>query len=304
MTRQTEALKLADELLADIELSRIASDKAVLKGARLARLVNDENAQQWLHYELHGYASPCPKWPELMDMTGRWSDKEKGEGYVQSLAALEGRLEAQRTKMSALQSTNLSGDYIVPAQHSRFVQLNSTANDISILAGIISGVMAALHDFVSRTFYELMFSEIQSDLFSSAQTEIDGRVAPMMGDALLKIDTINERLRTGDTEAISHAMTTCRRLIDAAADALFPATDGTVEIDGEQIGAGKSQTLNRLNLYVDNKGATKGRRDRIRRSLSDIYGRVSKGVHDDVTPHEARFLFLQTYLTLGEIITL
>lgn len=304
MTRQTEALKLADELLADIELSRITPDKSVLKGARLARLVNDADAQEWLHYELHGYSPPCPKWRDLMDMTGRWVDDKKENGYVQSIAALEGRLEAQRTKMSALQSTSLSGDYIVPAQNSRFVQLNSTASDISMLSGIISGVMAALHDFVSRTFYELMFSEIQADLFSSAQTEIDARVAPMIGDALSKIDVINERLRTGDTEAISHAMTTCRRLIDAAADALFPAAEGTDEIDGEQVGTGKSQTLNRLNLYVDKKGATKGRRDRIRRSLSDIYGRVSKGVHDDVNPHEARFLFLQTYLTLGEIITL
>lgn len=304
MTRQAEALKLADELLADIELSRISPDKCVLKGARLARLVNDEDAQQWLHYELHGYDASCTRWHELMDMTGRWADSEKEKAYGTSLAALQGAVEADRAKMSALQSTSLSGDYIVPAQNGRFMQLDATASNMAMFASIISGVVAALHDFVSRTYYELMFSEIQADLFSSAQAEIDARVAPMMGDALSKIDVINERLRTGDIEAISHAMTTCRRLIDAAADALAPAAEGTAEIDGTQVSTGKSNVLNRLNLHAYKAGATKGRRDRLRRSLTDIYARVSKGVHDDVTPDEARFVFLQTYLTLGELITL
>lgn len=45
MTKQAEALKLADELLADIELSRLSADKCLLKGTRLARLVLDEEAQ-------------------------------------------------------------------------------------------------------------------------------------------------------------------------------------------------------------------------------------------------------------------
>jgi hypothetical protein len=99
-------------------------------------------------------------------------------------------------------------------------------------------------------------------------------------------------------------MTTCRRLIDTTADAISPATGDTAEIDGQQVSTTKGNVLNRLNLYAYMSGASKGRRDRPRRSLADIYGRVSKGVHEDVTPMEARFIFLQTYLTLGELVTL
>jgi hypothetical protein len=216
---------------------------------------------------------------------------------------LQASLEAQRDRLAALQSTSLSGDMIVVAQNNRFAQLNASTVIIVRLSSIISGVIAALHDFVSRTYYELLFSEIQADLFASLQSTIDARVAPMMGDALSKIDVINERLRTGDTEAISHAMATCRRLVDATADAVCSAGD-TAEIDGQQVAITQSHVLNRLNFYAYKTGATKGRRDRLRRSLSDIYGRVSKGVHEDVTPMEARFVFLQTYLTLGEIVTL
>ncbi len=304
MTRQAEALKLAEELLADIELSRISAEQCVLKGTRLARFMADEDAQVWLRCELHGYDTSSPRWNELMTMTGRWSDDEKTKGYTSPLSALQGVLQAERDKLAAMQSTSLSGDYIVPAQNARFLQLNASTSTISRFSGIISGVMAALHDFVTRCYYELLFSEIQADLFPSAQSEIDARLAPMMGNILSKIDVINERLRTGDAEAISHAMTTCRRLIDATADALCPATTGTAEIDGQEVAMAQSNVLNRLNSYAFKSGATKGRRDRIRRSLSDIYGRVSKGVHEDVTPMEARFVFLQTYLILGELVTL
>ena len=42
----------------------------------------------------------------------------------------------------------------------------------------------------------------------------------------------------------------------------------------------------------------------LRRTLGDLYDRVSTGVHGDVTSDEARFLFLNTYLYLGEVLAL
>ncbi len=304
MTKQAEALKLADELLGDIELSRLSADKCLLKATRLARLVSDEDTQAWLQFELHGYDLHSPRWRQLVEMTGRWADAEKSSIHTASLSSLQGTLDAERGKLASLQSTSLAGDSIIVAQNNRFIQLNLTASNIAAHTTVISGVLAALHDFVARTYYELLFSEIQAELFASVQSEVDARIAPMTSGALSKIEAINERLRAGDTEAISHAMTTCRRLIDSTADALSPAIEGTAEIDGQQVAMSKSNVLNRLNFYAYKSGATKGRRDRLRRSLSDIYGRVSKGVHEDVTPMEARFIFLQTYLTLGELVTL
>jgi sulfur transfer complex TusBCD TusB component (DsrH family) len=304
MSRQAEALKLAEELLSDIELSRLDSDKCLLKGTRLARLVADEDAQDWLHFELHGYDASSPRWRELMEMTGRWVDESKEKAFSSSLPSLQGLLEAEKGRLAALQTTSLSGDYIVIAQNNRFAQVNGASQSIAEIARVIAGVMAALHDFAARTYYELSFSEIQAELFASMQSEVDARVAPAVGDALSKIEAINERLQTNNAEATSHAMSTCRRLIDATADALCLPAHEVVEIDGQQVSIGQSNVLNRLNYYAFKSGASKGRRDRIRRTLSDIYGRVSKGVHEDVTPMEARFIFLQTYLTLGELITL
>jgi hypothetical protein len=99
-------------------------------------------------------------------------------------------------------------------------------------------------------------------------------------------------------------MTTCRRLIDAVADHVFPAQDEPYSLGDQGLSVKQNNVLNRINAYLHRAGVTGGRADRLRRSLADIYGRVSKAVHDDIDGHEARYLFLTAYVTLGEVLTL
>lgn len=42
----------------------------------------------------------------------------------------------------------------------------------------------------------------------------------------------------------------------------------------------------------------------MRRTVRELNERVCSGVHNDVTSEEAQALFLQTYLLLGEILSL
>jgi hypothetical protein len=48
-SRREEALHLSTELLADIELSRLPAMDIARKAFRLARLLDDTEAMQWLH---------------------------------------------------------------------------------------------------------------------------------------------------------------------------------------------------------------------------------------------------------------
>jgi hypothetical protein len=77
-----------------------------------------------------------------------------------------------------------------------------------------------------------------------------------------------------------------------------------VELGGNTLTLTKQNVQNRLNVYISERVESKSRRDRLRRTLSDLYGRVSAGVHDDVSSDEARYLFLSTYLYLGEVLGL
>lgn len=304
MDRQQEALKLADDLLADIELSRLGTEQCLLKASRLARLVKDEQAQLWIEFELHGYdTSAAAKY--YMARVGRWSKEGEADvGYYTSFAKVQAVLMATRDEVTALQGASFSGQMIVVTQNNLHNRLTVLRNTISTLAAIDSGLRTVIYEFVARTYHELVFSEIQAGLFIDVQTQINSHLSPASGSALTKIDTINERLTSGDTESISHAMTTCRRLIDSVADSVYPAREDSVLVDGQPTLVKQPNTLNRLAAFAYEKKASKGQRDRLRRSLKDIYDRVSKGVHSDVTESEAKFVFLQTYILLGEVLML
>lgn len=54
-SKNSEILKLADEILKNIELSEIPLQSIALKCTRLARITNNQNAMNLFQYELAGY---------------------------------------------------------------------------------------------------------------------------------------------------------------------------------------------------------------------------------------------------------
>ena len=303
MNRQDEAMRLADELLTDIELSRASTGKYLMKATRLARLTKNDQAQEWLGYELAGVPN-SPSGRTWMTKMRRWIDQEKGEGYWSSAPALEAHQRAIEATMAGMGTTPISGEMAIPANRERNQSLASLSRVISHIGSVRAQVDAFVHGFARDTYYELMFSELQASLFDDARTAIDGKLASSSGDALKKIESISERFRDGDAEAVSQAMSTCRRLIDSVADAVFAAQDEPYMVGEQSLSVKANNVLNRINAYVHKRGITGDRATRIRQSLAGIYGRTSKGVHQDVDSHEARYVFLATYVLLGEILTL
>jgi hypothetical protein len=256
--RQEEALRVAEELLADIELERLKASEIALKASRVARLVGHEELIEFLRYERSGYPLDGTA-NEWIDRTGRWSSQEESKFYPLSIAKVEAQIAAAQQAVEALQG---GGNY---------------SGDAALLA--------------SRD--------------ADTQTKVDGSLSAASGSALDKIERVSDRLRDGDPESVSQALTTCRRLIDSCADHLFPDQPEPYAI-GEEVtlNVGQQNVLNRLQAYAYQCGCPKSRRDRLRRTLSDLYGRCSAGTHAEVTVDEARFVFLQTYVVLGEILTL
>jgi hypothetical protein len=301
--RLGEAEELAKQLLDDIELDRTTVNRQVLKAMRLARLVEDEAAIEWLNFEISG----CPSndaGDRHMTRTRRWTDQENNEGYWASTAALQAQIDATSAAVSAMRVESVSGDYLVPALRGQREEIASFSNIIAELGKVLASVSGLVHTFAARIYQELRFSAVQAELFESARQSVDARLAALGGDALTKIESINERFRAGDSEAISHAMTTARRMIESIVDDLFPATGDPYTIGDESFSVDNSKVLNRYLAFMHSKGVSGGRKKRLRTSLGEVYSRVSKGVHTDMDLEEARFVFLQTYVTLGEIVSI
>lgn len=303
MGKNEEALRVAEELLADIELKRLEASEIVMKASRVARLAAHDELAEFLACERSGYSASARKW---IERSGRASAEDEDKFYPQSIAKVEANLEAAREAIKAMRGGgNYSGDYVTTASREHDNRIASHARAAGVWAGIAGQVVATTYDIVTEIYHELLFSELQATLFAATQSLVDGSLAEASGSALEKIERVSDRLRDGDPESVSQALTTCRRLIDSCADHVFPGRSEPYAIGEEAtLAVGPQNVLNRLQAFTHQEGIPKGRRDRLRRTLGDLYGRCSAGTHADVTVGEARFVFLQTYVVLGEILTL
>lgn len=293
------ALCLTEELLSDIELGRITVDKQVLKAGRLARLVNDERAQTWLGYERLGWTAEGPEMIEWkVGQRGREKDDYVFTGTVQ-LVSIVSTLEAQ---LQGLRIPDVSGEWankVVSDIRRERVQL---MKEKARFERIVVQTSAMVHDFVDKHHNALVFTEQQAEMFDTAKTNIDRVLMDLPGEQIRKIEAAYRGIRAGDAESISGAMNSVRRLIDAVTDELFSATTDTrVDGQGNSIKLGEQQRLNRIKAFIDDRSDGKSRGDRLKRGLSDIYARVSTAVHNDVSALEAEYLFLSSYVLLGEV---
>lgn len=301
-SRSEHILQLAKELLDDIELNRLSAEALLLKASRLARWVGSDEIKYWINLEMKGYNSSNDISLKYMGITGRWLNKEEGKGYWGPLAQQEAALVAENIKLRSMTTPDTSGDWAFRVMQMHEQQLVSTSNCISRLSGIKSKVLAHLHEFVTEVYYEKEFDSLSESIFEKYKSDIDTLVSEHCGGVLEQIPSVMARLAERDNEAISQALTTVRRIIDSFADSIFPPTEETINIGGNELGLGANRHQNRINAYVHQRTESKSRKIKIRQNLSNLYDRVSTGVHNDVTTEEARALFLNTYLLLGEVL--
>ena len=301
-SRSEHILELAKELLDDVELSRLSAESLLLKASRLARWVGSDEIKQWIKFEMQGYNSSDPVSLKYMGLTGRWIDQEKDSGYWGPLAQQEAKISAQNIKLKSMATPDTSGDWAFSVMQMHEQQLNATTNKISKLSGVKSRVLALLHNFISEIYYEKEFDSLSESIFERYKRDVDTLIATACGDVLEQIPAVMSRLADGDSAAISQALTTVRRIIDSFADSIFPPSDETIKMSGNDVSLGANRHQNRINAYVHQRIESKSRKTKIRQNLSNLYDRVSTGVHNDVSLEEASSLFLNTYLLLGEVL--
>jgi hypothetical protein len=303
-SRSEHILELSKELLDDIELSRTNVENLILKASRLARWVGSEEVRQWLKLEMGGYNSSDDLSLKYMGLTGRWIDKEKNTGYWGPLAQQEASIDAQKAKLAGMRTPDSSGEWAGVAIANVTRSMSEVANIISRLSGIKSRVLAHLHTFVTEIYYEKEFDNLSESIFEKYKKDVDILIGTSCGNVLEQIPSVMSRLAEGNQESISQALTTCRRILESFADSIFPPIEDTIEIGGNQLSLNASKYQNRINAYIHQRIESSTRKIRFRQNLSNLFDRVSTGVHKDVTAEEARALFLNTYLIIGEILHL
>jgi hypothetical protein len=295
-------ISLAKEIMDDVELKRVNAQSILLKATRLARYVDNEEVRKWLRLEMQGYSSKDEISLKYMLKTRRWIDKAKGEGYWAPLSQLVALKESYTVKLKLYSIPNTEN---APIINGIKYAINDTANSIARFEGIESTVVSLLHDFATSVYYERVFDGLAESIFDAYKKDVDLLIAENTGDVLNKISYVINGITDGGTEAISQALSTCRRIIDSFADCISPPQNNPIQTEeGKSISVKKDKVLNRIVTYTRDKCTSNSRFEKIRDNITHLYSRVSAGVHNDIDGSEAKNLFFNTYLILGEILSL
>lgn len=318
---EAHKLGLARELLDDIELSRLEPEQLLLKASRLARLLEENQTREWIDLELRGYSN-TESARRYMTMFNRWTDANAQLGYWKPLASLGAWASAMQAEIQQLRVpdvnvsmsssnpnewvTGMAGSNVAKASdpvNTTLKRLQERTTAVAQLREIQARVMAEIHTFAVSAYHRLAFKGIAESIFRDHQSAVDDLLRTHASDVLEKIPAITARLAEGDAEAVSQALNSCRRMIKAFADAVQAPQSTDVEDNGEKYSIGLDKVLNRIQYFLSQRCGSKTRRERINRNLRALWERASAGAHADVTPDEGRALFLQCYLTLGEVLT-
>src|SRR5437899_6945509 len=115
---------------------------------------------------------------------------------------------------------------------------------------------AFIHDYVSRKHYELEFSGIADDVFSRTRERVDAMIGATVPAAVQKLTAAYENLQSENPEDWSNAVHSCRRVLEDLADAVFPPTEKVRKQGGKEIQLGKSNYINRLIAFVEEKSGS------------------------------------------------
>lgn len=329
MNKKVLALKISEELLEEIEKLDDSITNILLKIKRMALLLGDTDAQNWIDLEIRGYPQKfyfdslgnCKKYA----IQGGRINSESNKYYLQSLPEFEAHASLNNSILTNLKPPNSispsvsssnqferPGDTISSAIRSTmtnyYQHLEATKTSTIFYIKIFNSIKGAIHNYVIDTYLSLQFGDLNEKYFEENRTIVDTFIRTQCPKAVDQLLAVNEALQKNETEYLSHAMTSIRRLLLSIADAIYPPSD-TEYIDkkGKVRKVGAEEYKNRLIAYFELNQAIatspfyNAETELIASKIDYLYEKSCKGIHSDSSKAETNLIVIQTYLLIAEI---
>jgi len=179
-------------------------------------------------------------------------------------------------------------------------------------ADILERIRFRVYSYLCRVESELKFSSVANDIMERYRQRVDEHLAEVASDVLEQFTAAYRRMNEGGVESRSHALTSCRRILKAIADAVYPArSDPVTDRSGQPRDVSDDKYINRLWLFIDDHAAGSTVANSMHATLSEVGARIdrlnelaNKGVHSEVTADEVEWCVVQTYILTGEVLRL
>jgi hypothetical protein len=289
--------------------------------------LGDEPHQRAFTYEAGGYPSTPTGIPEEVFETGRLVgrvrlNKPKKDGdpveqmSIQSVELWEQRIAANKIALHSASDPSVS---VTSANPSQFVmgpvsnrpERKRLSDDIARDRDHLARSRAHAYNYTSAALYQLRFSETAQNIFDEARRKLDLQLITLAPGASKKVSSIQDNLRSENSEDWANAVHSCRRLLQEVADVIYPAR-APEERNGRTVKLGPDNYINWLVCYIDDKSDSERYKALIGSNLSHIGERLDavfraaqKGSHSDIASRdEAERYVIFTFLLLSDVTSL
>ncbi|WP_157811270.1 hypothetical protein [Microbacterium lacus] len=174
---------------------------------------------------------------------------------------------------------------------------------------ILERIKTASFAYLIEVEAQILAGQDIPDAVAAGRSFVEAELGRRVPAALDALKSAQERLATGDHEALSQAAGSCRRTIKALADALFPPTSPTKTEDGLTVSLDDDHYRNRLIEYVRQEKRRSTHADLLISNLNVLSTRLkslddlaSKGVHTRVSAAEAESCVSWTYMLAADLL--
>src|SRR6266496_6232 len=325
MGRTDDALELAEETLAQLELGNTALAPIVMRCMRLARLLDNVQVEKWMRLELRGYSDDVhdgEPWAGYAEWSGRRASEDKDGNHFYWIAPIEvvdAELQVAKKDLDALQLPSFSvtdeaqATYNPwPTKTEKLVNLVLTkraakAATVTQWTRVTACLRGSIQQWLSATAVNLRYREVIETAFERARAAFDAFLLERAPEVARKLAAAYRRAYSEDSEEWSQALTSCRRAIKSLADVLCPAT--TEQPAGHPLT--DEHYRNRLVQFASEQLSSGSQREMLQAEIDLVVSRVealdglaSKGVHSEVDESDLELAVVHTYLLAGELLTL
>jgi hypothetical protein len=172
-------------------------------------------------------------------------------------------------------------------------------------SAVLERIATAIHEWATQVYIAHRFRQQAAAIFERFRANCDAILASLCPDAISKLSHALERASSNNPEEWSAATLSCRRVLKAFADAVYPAQAehvGGRNVDDEHY---KNRLWAFAKLHVrrelEEAFLSEDEIDGLCTSLDRIYEMQGKGVHADISRDEADLAVIRTYTLLAQL---
>lgn len=318
--KKTEAIKLLNDSLNELESAKGSVTVAVQKMSRASLLLDEKNIYVWSEIQLGNQKYVFYVKELLILINKEYEKKQKPVSLTSSVF---------KAKIQELKDKEIDTDFIFTSQFVNIKSLTSTGgldHSINVLEDQlpylkkngndktlylknvqdhIDYIKKKAHEYCVKLSNKYKYSDTSSSCFDLLKNAVDDKLLDLEPELAQQLMLAFKGISSKSSEEWSQALTSCRRLLEALADKLYPPNDKIINKRTFKA----NQYINRLWQFMSesiesesNRDLAKIHVDYLGSWLEKNYKMTNKGVHADVSQLEATRVVFHLYLMLSDIL--